>query len=73
LNTETVPITHDFLAVMLGTDRPSVSLAAANLQRKKTIAYQRGVLRVLHRKRLQSVACECCEVIHRFDGELDLR
>jgi CRP-like cAMP-binding protein len=73
LNTETVPITHDFLAVMLGTDRPSVSLAAANLQRKKTIAYQRGVLKVLHRKRLQSVACECYEVIHRFDGELDLR
>ena len=30
-------ITHDFLATMLGTDRPSVSLAAGTLQRKKMI------------------------------------
>ena len=30
-------ITHDFLATMLGTDRPSVSLAAGVLQRKKLI------------------------------------
>src|SRR3984893_9210761 len=30
-----LPITHDFLATMLGTDRPSVSLAAGILQRKK--------------------------------------
>jgi CRP-like cAMP-binding protein len=31
-----VPITHDFLATMLATDRPSVSGAAAGLQRKKS-------------------------------------
>jgi hypothetical protein len=29
--------THDFLATMLGTGRPSVSLAAADLQRKEII------------------------------------
>ena len=37
-----VPITHDFLATMLGTDRPSLSVAAASLQRKKIIDYTRG-------------------------------
>jgi CRP-like cAMP-binding protein len=68
-----VPITHDFLATMLGTDRPSVSLAAAQLQRRKTIGYQRGKLRVLNRKKLENLVCECYGVIRQFDGELELR
>src|SRR5207248_2548386 len=32
-------ITHDFLATMLGTDRPSVSLAARALQKQGVIEY----------------------------------
>ncbi len=38
-------ITHDFLAMMLGTDRPSVSLAAGALQKKKIIEYSHGSVR----------------------------
>jgi len=37
-------ITHDFLATMLGTDLPSVRLAAGILQRKKNIEYTRGTV-----------------------------
>ena len=33
-----LPLTHDFLATMLGTDRPSVSLAAASFQRKQVFS-----------------------------------
>jgi CRP-like cAMP-binding protein len=73
LGTSTVPITHDFLATMLGTDRPSVTLAAGALQRKKVVGYQRGILKILNRKRLEAVACECYEVIRQFDGALGLR
>jgi CRP-like cAMP-binding protein len=73
VNSANVPITHDFLAMMLGTDRPSVSLAAENLQHRKAIAYQRGHLKILHRKKLESIACECYGVIRQFDGELELR
>jgi CRP-like cAMP-binding protein len=36
------PITHDFLATMLGTDRSTVSLAAGGLQSKELIEYTRG-------------------------------
>jgi CRP-like cAMP-binding protein len=68
-----VPITHDFLAIMLGTDRPTVSITAADLQRRKVIEYKRGVIRVRNRKRLEAVACECYDVIRQFDGELGLR
>jgi CRP-like cAMP-binding protein len=73
LDAATVPITHDFLATMLGTDRPSVSLAAASLQRKHLIAYRRGLVRIRNRKRLEAEACECYETIRQFDGELGLR
>lgn len=63
-------ITHDFLATMLGTDRPSVSLAAAALRRKRIIEYTHGAVRVLNRKRLESSACECYGVIREFHAEM---
>ncbi len=63
-------ITHDFLATMLGTDRPSVSLAAGALQRKKIIEYTHGSVRVLNRKKLESSACECYSVIQDFNAEM---
>jgi CRP-like cAMP-binding protein len=68
-----VPITHDFLATMLGTDRPSVSVAAATLQRKEIIDYTRGTVRILNRKNLEACACECYQTIQQFNGEIDLR
>jgi CRP-like cAMP-binding protein len=66
-------ITHDFLAMMLGTDRPSVSLAAGGLQKRRIIEYSRGSVRILNRKKLESSACECYGIIQQFNGELALR
>src|ERR1700687_1004894 len=45
-----LPITHDFLATMLGTDRPSVSLAAGVLQGKEIIEYTRRAVKVWDRR-----------------------
>ncbi|MFZ3265558.1 MAG: Crp/Fnr family transcriptional regulator [Terriglobales bacterium] len=67
-----LPITHDFLATMLGTDRPTVSLAAGVLQRKKVIEYARGAVKIVNRKKLEDSACECYGVIRLYDGELGL-
>jgi CRP-like cAMP-binding protein len=66
-------ITHDFLATMLGTDRPSVSLAAGILQRKKNIEYTRGAVKILSRKKLEGSACECYGVIQQFNAEIGLK
>lgn len=63
-------ITHEFLSMMLGTDRPSVSLAAAGLRRKRIIEYTHGAVRVLNRKKLESSACECYGVIQEFNAEI---
>jgi CRP-like cAMP-binding protein len=59
-------ITHDFLAAMLGTDRPSVSLAASDLQRKGAIEYTRGAIRIATRAMLEEVTCECYQVMKQF-------
>lgn len=66
-------ITHDFLATMLGTDRPSVSLAAGALQKKRIIEYTHGAVKILNRKKLESTACECYGITQRFTGELGLK
>jgi CRP-like cAMP-binding protein len=68
-----LPITHDFLATMLGTDRPSVSQAAGVLQKKKLIEYTRGAVRIVNRKKLETSACECYGVVRQYDGELGLK
>ena len=64
--TATLGITHDFLATMLGTDRPSVTLAAGLLQKAGLIEYSRGAVRITNRPQLEEFACECYAVIHGY-------
>jgi CRP-like cAMP-binding protein len=73
LDSGSLPITHDFLATMLGTDRPTVSLAAGVLQKKKLIEYTRGAVKIVNRNKLGDFACECYEVVRQYDGELGLK
>ncbi len=62
----TIGITHDFLATMLGTDRPSVSQAAGKLQKLNIVQYSRGTVKILDRAALENASCECYEVIQRY-------
>jgi CRP-like cAMP-binding protein len=59
---ETFHLTQEFLAVMLGARRASVSVAAAALQRAGVIAYRRGIVTILDRPALEAAACECYRV-----------
>jgi len=70
IDSATVPITHDFLATMLGTDRPSVSVAAGLLQTRQILEYKRGSVKIVNRKKLEAFACECYEVVRQYDGDL---
>jgi CRP-like cAMP-binding protein len=73
VDSELLPLTHEFLAQMLGTGRPSVSLAAAGLENAGLIENMRGTIRVLNRKSLEEAACECYGVIQHFNGGLGLK
>lgn len=53
------PMTHEFLALMLGVRRPSVTLAAGALQSSGLISYRHGHITVLDRGRLEEASCEC--------------
>ncbi len=68
---EALPYTHEFLSHMLGTNRKSVTLAALSLQRAGLISYSRGKIRVLNRRGLEKVSCECYAIVKkRFDAFL---
>ena len=64
------PLTHEFVAAMLGVHRPSVTLAAGALQRSDIIEYRRGRVHVLDLDALREVSCECFDVINRAYDEL---
>jgi len=68
-----LPLTHEFLAQMLGTGRPSVSLAAGALEDAGLIENQRGTVKILNRKNLEEAACECYGVVQHFNGGMGLR
>jgi len=68
-----LPITHDFIATMMGTDRSTVSLAASVMQKDGIIDYVRGAVKVVNRRKLEKSACECYSVIQQLEDELGLR
>jgi CRP-like cAMP-binding protein len=65
-----LPITHDFIATMMGTDRATVSVAAMKLQEKGIIEYVRGAVKIVNRRKLEKSACECYDVIQQFERDL---
>jgi CRP-like cAMP-binding protein len=64
------PLTHDFLAAMLGTRRPSVTVAAGMLQQAGLIRYSRGRITVLDRAGLEAASCECYAVLREQHARL---
>jgi Mn-dependent DtxR family transcriptional regulator len=68
-----LPITHDFIATMMGTDRSTVSLTASVLQKKGIIEYVRGAVKIVNRRKLEKSSCECYSVIQQFEADLGLR
>jgi len=54
-----IPLTHEFLAEMLGVQRSTVSEVTRVLQRKGLIDQGRGTISIRDRQRLEESACEC--------------
>jgi CRP-like cAMP-binding protein len=63
LDRDTVPLTHEFLADMLGVQRTTVTAVARSLQEKGLIRYRRGIVEVVDRTVLLQLSCECYGVI----------
>jgi CRP-like cAMP-binding protein len=59
LQSDDMPLTHDFLSSMLGVRRTRVTEAAGELQRSGLIRYARGMVTILDHPGLSAAACEC--------------
>jgi CRP-like cAMP-binding protein len=53
------PLTQEFVAMMLGAARPTVTVVAGTLQKAGLITYRRGKVTIVNRKKLESASCEC--------------
>ena len=60
---DTVPLTQEFLAEMLGVRRTSVTEVASKVQNAGVITYSRGVIKILDRPALMRMSCECYETL----------
>lgn len=54
--------TQEFLAMMLGAQRTTVTMVAGGLQRSGLIEYHRGQVKILSRQNLEDAACDCYQV-----------
>jgi CRP-like cAMP-binding protein len=65
-----LPLTHDFLALMLGTSRPKVSTALGSLSDDGLVKNGRGSVRILDRPGLEKAACECYGIVRAESARL---
>lgn len=63
-------MTQEFIGNMLGVRREAVTEAARKLQALGVISYSRGLIKVLDRKKLEKLSCECYEVVKKQTDQL---
>jgi CRP-like cAMP-binding protein len=71
VQSDEIPLTHEFLSSMLGVRRAGVTNTAGELQSSGLIRYHRGLLTIVDRDGLEATACECYRIDHdRLNGLL---
>jgi CRP-like cAMP-binding protein len=65
-------LSHEFLAMMLGTTRPTVSIVAGTLQHAGLIRYTHGHMTIVDRDGLEAASCECYATIKAEFARLNL-
>ena len=62
MQSETLSLTQEFLAEMLGTQRTTVTHVAGVLQRAGLIEYRQGLVKIKDRESLEAAACDCYRI-----------
>jgi CRP-like cAMP-binding protein len=72
MDADDFPLKHEFLALMLGVHRPTVTVVLHALQESGLVSSGYGRMRVLRRRELEAASCECYAVIRRHYVRLGL-
>lgn len=67
---DTVTLTQELLAEMLGVRRTSVTEVAGRMQAQGVITYSRGIIKIVDRPALEKLSCECYEVLVEHEATL---
>lgn len=59
MGSDEFPLTQEFVAMMLGASRPTVTIVASTLQKAGLITYRRGNVKIVDGERLEAASCEC--------------
>jgi CRP-like cAMP-binding protein len=65
-------LSHEFLAMMLGATRPTVTVVAGTLQQQGLIKYSHGRITILDRQGLEAISCECYATVKGHFDRLGL-
>jgi CRP-like cAMP-binding protein len=63
MESDSLNLTQEFLAQMLGAQRSTVTVAAGAMQRDGLIGYSRGKIQLLDREKLEATTCECYGIV----------
>jgi CRP-like cAMP-binding protein len=63
-------VTHEFLAMLMGTTRPTISLVIEKFQREGIVVVERGGITVVDRSKLEDASCECYRIIREHYEEV---
>jgi len=67
---ETLPMTQELLARMIGVQRNAVSIVAHALQQADVLSYSRGQIEITDLKALKETACECYHIVRTRQAHL---
>lgn len=59
MGSDEFPLTQEFVAMMLGASRPTVTIVASTLQKAGLITYRRGQIKITDGEKLEAASCEC--------------
>jgi CRP-like cAMP-binding protein len=66
-------LSHEFLAMMLGATRPTVTVVARSLQETGLIRYTHARITIVNRRGLEAMSCECYETVKTEFDRLGLQ
>ena len=70
VDTTELNMTQAFLGLLLGIQRPTVTLVAQAMQNRRLIKLQRGKINILDRVKLEQTVYECYEVTRNLRANL---